>query len=313
MERVWGGRKMASKFGRTLPASKTIGESWEIVDRKNEQSIVAEGSHTGKTIRHLLENYTTEILGPGMDGSQPFPILVKWLDCTNRLSLQVHPSAKALASFGVEPKTEYWYVADCNPEAALIVGLGKGVTREQFEIALKMNKIETCLHRFPVQSGDSIFVESGCIHAIDAGNLILEIQQNSNTSFRVYDWNRVGLDGTPRPLHIEKALGSIDWGNIKPTTSGLIANEHNLVECTAFRIRKFEVQLDETVEFPSNEQARLIHVAAGKMREEYSGKILPRSSNHLQPYITNLKLTAETETATLLVTDQFSPNRTKSN
>jgi len=201
-ERVWGGRNFESKLGRTLPENKVIGESWEVVDRSEAQSVVAEGPHAGKSLRELIREDPVAIMGEGWDPERPFPILVKWLDCQERLSLQVHPPADVAPRLGGEPKTENWYVADATEGAGLIVGLRRGVTREAFEKAIHDSTLESLVHRFPVSAGDSILVQSGRLHAIDAGNLILEIQQNSDTTYRVYDWGRVGLDGTPRQLHI---------------------------------------------------------------------------------------------------------------
>ena len=304
-ERVWGGRGLEAKLGRTLPDGQVIGESWEIVDRPDEQSVVASGALVGKTIRELLESSAVDILGPGSDPAKPFPILVKWLDCQDRLSLQVHPPAEIAPSLGGEPKTESWYVADANAGAALIVGLKKGVTREQFEAALAENKAEDCVHRFPVKAGDSILVESGRMHAIDAGNLILEIQQNSDTTYRVYDWGRVGLDGSPRQLHIEESLKSIDFNDFEPAPLLNVPGEQVLADCSEFRIRKFELQLgDPAIELPAGEQARLIHIVTGTVKDETSGQTLVGGSNTLQPYVTGTKLVAETAT-TLLITDQF--------
>ena len=305
MERVWGGRGLEAKLGRTLPEGKVIGESWELVDRKDEQSVVASGTHAGKSIRELLESSASEILGPGRDGSQPFPILIKWLDCQDRLSLQVHPPAEIAPPLGGEPKTENWYIAECDEGASLIVGLKNGVTREQFTQALAENQAEDCVHRFPVKAGDSILVESGRMHAIDAGNLILEIQQNSDTTYRVYDWGRVGLDGAPRQLHIEESLKSIDFDDYEPETLKIVPGTQTLADCKEFRIRKFELQAgDEALELPAGEGARLIHVVSGQVSERHSGATLRKGSNYLQPYVTSVSLSAE-EPTTLLVTDQF--------
>ena len=305
MERVWGGRGLEAKLGRTLPDGQVIGESWEIVDRPDEQSVVASGALAGQTIRELLESSAADILGPGSDPAKPFPILVKWLDCHDRLSLQVHPPAAIAPSLGGEPKTENWYVADANADASLIVGLKKGVTREQFETALANNQAEDCVHRFPVKAGDSILVESGRMHAIDAGNLILEIQQNSDTTYRVYDWGRVGLDGAPRQLHVEEALHSIDFNDIEPAPWTIIPGEQVLADCSEFRIRKLELQPgDAAIELPAGEQARLIHIVTGTVKDEISGQTLVGGNNTLQPYVTSAKLVAESAT-TLLITDQF--------
>ena len=305
MERVWGGRGLELKLGRTLPEGKVIGESWELVDREGEQSIVAEGTHKGKTIRELLEGGAADILGPGREGSQPFPILIKWLDCQDRLSLQVHPPAAIAPILGGEPKTENWYIADCDEDASLIVGLKQGVTREQFTQALKDNKVAACVHRFPVKPGDSILVESGRMHAIDAGNLILEIQQNSDTTYRVYDWGRVGLDGAPRQLHLEESLQSIDFDDYEPETLKIVPGAQTLADCKEFRIRRFELKPgDEALELPAGESARLIHILSGALTDLTSGLRLTKGNNYLQAYVTGASLRAE-EPATLLVTDRF--------
>ena len=305
MERVWGGRGLELKLGRKLPEGKVIGESWELVDREGEQSIVAEGTHKGKTIRELLEGGAADILGPGREGSQPFPILIKWLDCQDRLSLQVHPPAAIAPILGGEPKTENWYIAECDEDASLIVGLKQGVTREQFTQALKDNEVATCVHRFPVKPGDSILVESGRMHAIDAGNLILEIQQNSDTTYRVYDWGRVGLNGAPRQLHIEQSLQSIDFDDYEPETLKIVPGAQTLADCKEFRIRKFELKPgDDALELAAGESARLIHVVKGRVADKLSGTKLANGGNYLQPYVTGASLSAK-EAATVLVTDQF--------
>ena len=305
MERVWGGRGLELKLGRKLPEGKVIGESWELVDREGEQSIVAEGTHKGKTIRELLEGGAADILGPGREGSQPFPILIKWLDCQDRLSLQVHPPAAIAPILGGEPKTENWYIADCDEDASLIVGLKQGVTREQFTQALKDNKVGACVHRFPVKQGDSILVESGRMHAIDAGNLILEIQQNSDTTYRVYDWGRVGLDGAPRQLHLEESLQSIDFEDFEPKPLKIVPGAQTLADCKEFRIRRFELMPgDEALELPAGESARLIHILSGALTDLTSGLRLTKGNNYLQAYVTGASLRAE-EPATLLLTDRF--------
>ena len=232
-------------------------------------------------------------------------MLIKWLDCQDRLSLQVHPPAAIAPILGGEPKTENWYIADCDDDASLIVGLKQGVTREQFTNALKDNKVAACVHRFPVKPGDSILVESGRMHAIDAGNLILEIQQNSDTTYRVYDWGRVGLDGAPRQLHLEESLQSIDFDDYEPETLKIVPGAQTLADCKEFRIRKFELMPDDdALELPAGESARLIHVVKGRVADKLSGTKLANGGNYLQPYVTGTTLSAD-EPATVLVTDQF--------
>ncbi len=303
-ERVWGGRGLETRLGRGLPDGQVIGESWEIVDRPEAQSVVANGPLAGLSLRQLLEKHAADILGPGADGSRPFPILVKWLDCQDRLSLQVHPPSEIAPALGGEPKTENWYIAQCDPGASLIVGLKRGVTRGQFEAALKENEAEACIHRFPVRPGDSILVESGRMHAIDAGNLILEIQQNSDTTYRVYDWGRVGLDGQPRDLHIEESLQSIDFEDFEPEPLRARPGEQTLADCAEFRIRKHDLQPGQSLALPAGQSARLLHMVEGTLSDPATGTALQKGGNYLQPYTTHLELKAGTA-ATLLVTDRF--------
>lgn len=304
MERVWGGRNLQSKLGRKLPQEGPIGESWEIVDREDEQSIVAAGPYAGLTLRELLNRYSDDILGPGHDSSKPFPILVKWLDCQQRLSLQVHPPAKIAPLLKGEPKTENWYIANADEGASLIVGLKKGTTRELLEKAIGDGEVETYANRFSVKSGDSILVESGCVHAIEAGNLILEIQQNSDTTYRIYDWGRLGLDGLPRKLHIDESLKSIDFDHFEPTPIANKPGAQILADCKEFRIRKFDLTADTTVSLSANEQACLIHIISGTVMDKRSRQSLLAGNNYLKPYIAAAELASD-PTATVLITDNF--------
>jgi len=210
-ERVWGGQALGEVFGRRLPGGQPIGESWEIVDRPEAQSVVAAGPLAGRTLRMLVAGQGPDLMGPDWPQARPFPLLVKWLDCRERLSLQVHPPAAVAAELAGEAKTENWYIAESAHGAQLIVGLKAGVSRAQFEQALAAGTVEECVRRFPVAVGDSVLVRSGELHAIDGGSLILEIQQNSDTTYRVHDWGRTGLDGKPRALQIEQSLRAINW------------------------------------------------------------------------------------------------------
>ncbi len=217
----------------------------------------------------------------------------------------MHPPAAIAPILGGEAKTENWYIAECDGDASLIVGLKQGVTREQFTQALEDNKVAACVHRFPVKPGDSILVESGRMHAIDAGNLILEIQQNSDTTYRVYDWGRVGLDGAPRQLHLEESLQSIDFNDYEPGPLKIVPGAQTLADCKEFRIRRFELKPgDEALELPAGESARLIHILSGALTDMTSGLGLTKGNNYLQAYVTGASLRAE-EPATLLLTDRF--------
>ena len=216
-ERVWGGRELERLFAKKLPPGAVIGESWEICDRPGDASVIANGPLAGKDIRWLMEHHAAEILGtakPAADGR--FPLLCKILDARDKLSLQVHPSAGQAAKLKGEPKTEMWFIADAAPAASLYVGLKRGVTRTEFEQKIADGSVAECFHRIPVRAGDTMFLPSGRVHAIGDGLVIFEIQQNSDTTYRVFDWNRVGLDGKARELHVAQSLASIDFNDFEP-------------------------------------------------------------------------------------------------
>src|SRR4051812_36813339 len=255
-DRVWGGRALESALNRTLPPARPIGESWEIVDRPEAQSVVSGGRFDGKKLREGIASNSAEIMGPAWQADRTFPILVKWLDCKERLSLQVHPPAAVAPELKGEPKTENWYIASCAPGSHLIVGLKRGVTRAQFEKALSDLTLDNCVHRFPVTAGDSILVHSGQIHAIDGGNLILEIQQNSDTTYRVYDWGRVGLDGKPRAMHVEQSIKSIKWDDFEPAPVRGERTPAVIADAKEFRIRRVPLAAGGTLTFDAGEKPR---------------------------------------------------------
>lgn len=215
-ERVWGARNLERLYGKAIPPGKPIGESWEISDRPGDSSVIANGPLAGRDLSWLMENHRRELLGSASAPGGQFPLLVKILDAQEALSLQVHPPASKAAALGGEPKTEMWYLADTQPDACLYVGLRRGTTRADFERRLRDGSVAECFQRLGVKPGDAMFLPSGRVHAIGAGCVIFEIQQNSDTTYRVFDWNRVGLDGKPRELHIAESLESIDFSDFEP-------------------------------------------------------------------------------------------------
>ncbi len=215
-QRVWGGRKLEQLYQKPLPPGVPIGESWEISDRSGDVSSITNGPLAGKDLHWLVEHHRQELLGSTKLQHGRFPLLVKILDAEQKLSLQVHPPPDKAARLGGEPKTEMWFIADAAPGAELFVGLKRGITREEFERKITDGTIADCFHRFTVKAGDAMFLPSGRVHAIGAGLVIFEIQQNSDTTYRVFDWNRLGLDGKPRPLHIPESLASIDFQDFEP-------------------------------------------------------------------------------------------------
>jgi len=305
-ERVWGGQALGEVFGRRLPGGQPIGESWEIVDRPEAQSVVAAGPLAGRTLRMLVAGQGPDLMGPDWPQARPFPLLVKWLDCRERLSLQVHPPAAVAAELAGEAKTENWYIAESAHGAQLIVGLKAGVSRAQFEQALAAGTVEECVRRFPVAVGDSVLVRSGELHAIDGGSLILEIQQNSDTTYRVHDWGRTGLDGKPRALQIEQSRRAITWHAAEAApvraapTSGVIA------DCESFSIRRVVLDPGERLAIEAGDQPRLLSVVRGSVAAPLAGgrRVLERGANVLVPYAASASFAAE-GAAIVLVTEKF--------
>jgi mannose-6-phosphate isomerase len=244
VERMWGGRRLEFEFHKKLPPQKRIGESWEIVDRSEAQSVVTSGPLGGRTLHELWTQQREEIFGDLADTPR-FPLLIKILDAQEKLSLQVHPPENIASKLGGEPKSEFWYVAAANPDAEVFVGFREPITRDTFEEKLRNGTVIDYIHKIAVQAGDAIFLPAGRVHAIGAGNLLIEIQQNSDTTYRVFDWNRTDpATGRKRDLHIQQAMQCIDFQDVRPK---LIQSEGELlISHSLFEIRKWN--LDEARE-----------------------------------------------------------------
>jgi mannose-6-phosphate isomerase len=233
--RLWGGHELRRLFGRPIPESETVGESWELVDRPEAQSVVNFGVFRGTSLQELWQTQREPIFGAGLEAPR-FPLLFKLIDAAEALSIQVHPPAAVAERLRGEPKTEIWYFAVTSPGAAIYVGLRPGVKAENFKQALLDGTLPDLLHRIPTEPGSYIFLPSGRIHAIDAGNVLFEVQQNSDTTYRVFDWNRTDAQGRPRELHVDESLESINFNDSEPqllrvTDELLTKCEHFQVEC----------------------------------------------------------------------------------
>ena len=244
IERMWGGRRLESEFHKNLPPQKRIGESWEIVDRSETQSVVAGGPLRGKTLHELWTQHREEIFGD-VPETPRFPLLIKILDAQEKLSLQVHPPENVASRLGGEPKSEFWYVAVADPDAELFLGFREPITRDRFEERLRDGTAIDHVHKIGVRAGAAVFLPAGRVHAIGAGNLLIEIQQNSDTTYRAFDWNRTDpATGTKRDLHVEQAIQCIDFEDVQPK---LIQSEGDLlISDRLFEIRKWN--LDEARE-----------------------------------------------------------------
>lgn len=296
-ERIWGGRAF-EKFGRDcLPKHGNIGESWEICDRSEANTRVKGGPLDGYSLRELIRRHGRDIMGPGWHPERRFPILVKWLDSRDRLSLQVHPPQSVADIHGGEAKTETWYVADAEPHAALFCGLKRGATREKFEAALRRNKACEWVHRVGVSKGDALHTPSGRIHAIDAGCLILEIQQNSDTTYRVYDWGR------PRQLHIDESLRCIDFNDFEPEPMRAAKQSRVLAECEHYRLREVIVEPRRELRIDAG-TATILSIVEGELTEINRGESVFAGENILVPACSAHRFKASGH-AQVLLTDRF--------
>jgi mannose-6-phosphate isomerase len=240
---LWGGRRLA-ELGKPLGDGDHYAESWEVVDHGDEQSIVAEGPFAGTKLHELVMRHGTALFGRHHPQRQ-FPLLFKFLDCQRTLSVQVHPNDEQAAKLNPPDlgKTEAWVVLAAEPGSQIYAGLKPGVDRAMLEHKLASGDVEACLHQFEPKVGDCVLIEAGTVHALGGGLLVAEIQQASDTTYRLFDWNRVDRDGTPRPLHIHEALATIDYsrGPVDPITPQPTGKPHveRLVACDKFMLDRW--------------------------------------------------------------------------
>lgn len=274
MERVWGGRELENIFGRKLPSADIpYGEAWEMADRAEALSIVSSGPLKGASLHELWQNHRDEIFGQDLEDSPRFPLLLKTLDARDKLSIQVHPPAEIAPDLGGEPKTEMWYIADTEPGAKLYVGLQAGISKADFEEAIEAGTVDQVVHSITPKVGDSIFIPSGRLHAIGAGLLIYEIQQNSDTTYRVFDWNRLGLNGQPRELHVAQSMRCIDFSDIEPEMDK--TQDNTLASCSYFRVERLHLSENTELNNPDPERFSIVTVISGELRSDDGKKYAP--------------------------------------
>ena len=245
---LWGGDKIPRKYARDVPPG-IYAESWEISAHPDGRSRVSNGPLRGQALDQLAAERGAALLGTRV-GAGPFPLLIKLIDAKDRLSVQVHPNDETAARSGGEAKTEMWYLLDAEPGAAVFAGLREGVDEAAFRRAIDEASLEKVLTRVPVQAGDAIFIPGGRVHAIDGGCLILEAQQSSNTTYRVYDWGRVAADGKPRELHIERAVQVALWDDPDPAKVEPVAlgnGRWRVHESPYFRMERWAVDGDDAL------------------------------------------------------------------
>lgn len=244
----WGGRRLGDVLGKPIGAEADYAESWELCDHGDDQTLVADGALAGWSLGRLVRERPVELLGRHA-GARQFPLLIKFLDAHDRLSVQVHPDDEQASRLdaGDRGKTEAWVILAADAGSCLFAGLKRETTAGALRRALQQGSVETCLNRIEVAAGDCLFIPAGTVHAIGEGILLAEVQQASDVTFRLFDWNRVGGDGRPRTLHVDESLACIDFargpvGVVQPVArhqdDGLL---ESLVACPFFSIRRHTI------------------------------------------------------------------------
>jgi mannose-6-phosphate isomerase len=294
---IWGGFGLRDQLGKAT-GDESAAESWELVDHGDDQSIVLYGELQGKSLRQLIADHGKELLGEDLASElnseaippqlrNRFPLLLKFLDANRDLSIQVHPDDAFGATLDPPDlgKTEAWIVMDAKPGAKIYAGLKEGVTEEDFRAAAASGKTPLMMHSFEPNVGDCVFIKAGTQHAIGAGLLICEIQQASNTTFRIDDWGRVDADGNPRDLHIEQGIAATDFAR-GPVAAEAVADENGsqtLVSCDKFTIRRHRTEAPLLV--GGDGRFRILTVISGSanVAGDHAGKPLGRAETVLLP------------------------------
>lgn len=236
-EVIWGGRSLEQLFARTLPGP-CIGESWELCTHEHGTSIVANGCWENLSLTEVIARQPAAILGKAYQNQNRLPLLIKYIDANDHLSIQVHPGeAEALTAEGEAGKSEAWYIVKADDDAEIVFGLAEGTTRETFQQAIRAGGVERLLRRVKVRTGDMVFVPAGTVHALLKGLVVCEIQQNSDTTYRIYDYDRVDSQGQKRPLHLERALSVIKFDQ-QPA----VEFSHSALYCPYFSVEKWDVK-----------------------------------------------------------------------
>ena len=253
---LWGGQKLKNIFHKKVKNEECTAESWEVSTNENGESKIKNGKYAGKTLTELFADLSVRetIFGTKCVKLDRFPLLIKFIDANNSLSVQVHPDNEyAIKNENSLGKTEMWYILDCEPGAQIICGVKPDVTKEMLEEAMNSEKIAEYLNYIDVHKADAIFIPSGTIHALLGKTLVAEVQQNSNLTYRVYDWGRVGKDGKPRELHIHKALDVINLEQ-NPQIKNIESNSAkvSVVESEFFMTDKINVKTQFQEEISAN-------------------------------------------------------------
>jgi mannose-6-phosphate isomerase len=303
---IWGGSRISSQFNRPH-APSPCAESWELSCHPDGITCIQNGVCAGTPLSTLCDQWGEQLYGTSI--ASTFPLLIKLIDAHDNLSVQVHPSEASAIHFNGEPKTEMWYILDATPGAKVYVGLKPNITKEDFLNALHESNIEAVLNAIPAETGAAIFVPGGCVHAIGKGCLVLECQQSANTTYRVYDWERVDSDGIPRETHREEALGTIDWDNhpANPhsgthTHSSQNMEASTLITCDYFTTTRLDLHgRASRTGAPSRFRAFFAVNADVQLESSHGNLLIQKGRTALIPAaITDLTLQPSKETATVI-------------
>lgn len=286
----WGGRKLGTLLNKRIGPESDYAESWELADHAEGQSRVASGTLAGTTLASLIRSDPEKLLGRHSAATQ-FPLLIKFLDANDWLSLQVHPDDRLAGTYDSSEngKTEAWVILDAAPESRICAGLKPGITREQLKDALHSGEIESCLNLIPVRAGDCIYVPAGTVHALGPGIVLAEVQQQSNLTFRLHDWGRVDASGKPRPIHVEESLACTDFarGPVFPVKPVLLPGRthvaEELVRSSYFVICRH--QFSEPIRIVTDDRFRILISLRGDadVSTETGTAALPMGSTVLLP------------------------------
>jgi len=272
----WGGRRLGSHLQKPLGDGNDYAESWELADHGEDVSRVRCGPFAGISLRQLMRSHPHELLGKHV-GLTQFPLLIKFLDASDWLSLQVHPDDELAQKYNAHDngKTEAWVILDAQPESRICAGLKTGVDAAALRQELRTGDIEKLLHLIPVKPGDCIFVPAGTLHALGPGILLAEIQQQSNLTFRLHDWGRVNADGQAREIHVEQSIECTDFnrGPVFPVTPVSLCDQNHvfeeLIRCQYFVVRRHCAL--EPFEICMSEQFRILMILEGRADVRTSG------------------------------------------
>lgn len=300
---LWGGRRLATLLGKPIGPEGDYAESWEIADHPHGQSVITNGPLAGMSLHELVMGRPTELLGRHAPLSR-FPLIFKFLDCQRDLSVQVHPDDAAAARLDPPDlgKTEAWVILYADPGSRVWAGLKAGVDRAVLAEAVRSGRTADCLHGFEARAGDCIFIPAGTVHALGAGLVVAEVQQASDTTYRLYDWDRVGPDGKPRPLHVAEALAVIDerrgpvWPVVPQPTER--PGVERLVTCDKFVLDRWRLKGAAVV--GGDDRFHVLSVLEGAVRLEGMEAVLGRGQTVLLPAcLGTRKLVPEGETVLL--------------